>query len=243
MCEGGPRIAKPMTVDASHHDPAVLLRAEHAVARVLTDALRRGDRVPAPARRRRRGAGMGRRRVVADRRRRRGVAALRRDVARARALRADDPQHRPGGRRGPPRPRVASGRPACIDDLARRPATSRAARAPSARACMRVLLPDPRRGRRARRDRVPRRRAAPARRERCSRRWRAWGAASARRRALARGGPPARQRRAQDARSSTPPSTASSRWTPTAASSRSTGRPSGRSATRRARWSAASSPS
>jgi len=27
-----------MTVDASHHDPAVLLRAEHAVGRVLTDA-------------------------------------------------------------------------------------------------------------------------------------------------------------------------------------------------------------
>ena len=160
--------------------------------------LRRGLRLPAAAGGDRRVAGLGRRRGVGRSRRRGRGAPLHRDLARAGAVRADEPQPVAGARGGTAGPSVGERcarldrRPVDRLELPARP--GRRAGGPA----LGVLLPDPRRLRRARRDGVPRR---PATRSRFppaphhDERGRPYRAV---RRALAGRGPAARQRGAQD---------------------------------------------
>ena len=226
-----------------HHDAQVLLRTEHAVARVLTEACDEATAFPRllAAIGESLGWDAGALWKETDAVSRRAV--LRRDLARARAVRADHPEHAAGARARAARQGVGERGAGMGRRRGRRrelPAWPERGRGGSARG---VLLPDPRRDGRARSGRVPRRRAARARRQPARDDDQPRQSHRPVRGALAGGGPPARERRAQERDPQRRLRLRSSRWTPMAASSRSTRPRSGCSATSRARWSGATWPS
>ena len=209
--------------------------------------VRRGQRPPPAAGGDRRSAGLGLRCPLGRCRRRRHVPVLPAHVGgrlhARRGLRRGEPI---GDARARPRDAgrgVAHGQAGV--DRRRGRASAPAAARPGRRQggpALRLRLPDPLRRQRARRHGVLRRRAQGARRRAAGHDEQPGVADRPVRRALPRRAGRPRERCAQDARSSTPPSTASSRWTATGTSSRSTRPPRRPSATRRRRWSAASWP-